>query len=89
MKEYQVAIETSLQRDIKFSEKTSPRSAVQVIVNNCTCECERDYSINALAKSETRVNLLVALPRQHAAISWINNSPDSFCDTVVSASNSL
>jgi hypothetical protein len=39
-----------------------------IVVNKCTCECRRDWPINIFDKSETRVNLLVALPTKHVTI---------------------
>jgi hypothetical protein len=69
MREDQIGIETKLQLEYRpredFTKISGASNCDSEVENNCTCECERDCPINVLAKSETRVNLLVALHRQH------------------------
>jgi hypothetical protein len=54
-----------------FTEISGARSNYNSeVLNNYTCECKRDCPIIVLAKSETRLNLLVAFHRRHATICW-------------------
>jgi hypothetical protein len=51
-----------------FTETSGASNSNSDVVNDCTCKCRRDWPINIFAKSETRVNFLVALRRQHATV---------------------
>jgi hypothetical protein len=51
-----------------FTEISGASDCNSEAVNDCTCECNRDFPINKFAESETRVNLLVVSHRQHATI---------------------
>lgn len=49
-------------------QRTSPRLAVHEVDGNCSCKCKGDWTINLFAKSETCVNIFVALHRKHVII---------------------